>query len=78
MKRADSRKCKSTAKETFANPVGPWLAANAIEYGATVITNEKSAPISKKDIKLADVCEKFYVKYMNDINFLRAIKFKIA
>ena len=44
------------AKAKFATGADGWLVAYARVHGATVVTNEQSAPDSKREIKLPDVC----------------------
>ena len=47
------------AKAKFATGADGWLVACARVQGATVVTNEQSAPESRKEIKLPDVCDRF-------------------
>lgn len=61
------------AKAKFATGADGWLVAYALVHGSTVVTNEQSAPESKKDVKLPDVCEKFDVPLENSFNMLRAL-----
>ena len=51
-----------------------WLVAYARVHGATVVTNEQSAPESKREIKLPDVCDQFGVQHENTFAMLRALK----
>ena len=41
--------------DKFATGADGWLVAHARVHGATVVTNEQSAPDSKREIKLPDV-----------------------
>ena len=43
-----------------------------VEY--IVVTEETSAPFSKKNIKLPDVCNSFGIKCINFISMLRELK----
>ena len=61
------------AKAKFATGADGWLVAYALVHGATVVTNEQSAPESKKDVKLPDVCDKYEVHRENTFNLLRAL-----
>lgn len=61
------------AKAKFATGADGWLVAYAKVHGAIVVTNEQSAPESKKEIKLPDVCEKFGVKPESTFSMLRAL-----
>lgn len=49
------------AKRRFAEGADGWLIACAIVVDYTVVTNERSAPRSKRSIKIPDVCNKFEV-----------------
>jgi len=49
------------AKAKFATGADGWLAAYARVHSATVVTNEKPAPDSKREMKLPDVCDHFKV-----------------
>ncbi len=49
------------AKAKFATGADGWLVAYAKVHDATVVTNEKPAPDSKKEVKLPDVCNQFNV-----------------
>ena len=61
------------AKAKFATGADGWLVAYAQVHGSTVITNEQSAPESRKEIKLPDVCDQFQVRHDNIFAMLRAL-----
>ncbi len=61
------------AKAKFATGADGWLVAYAQVHGATVVTNEQSAPESRKEIKLPDVCDQFGVRRDNTFAMLRAL-----
>ena len=61
------------AKAKFATGADGWLVAYARVHGATVVTNEQSAPESKREIKLPDVCDQFKVQHENTFAMLRAL-----
>ena len=61
------------AMEKFAKGADGWLVACAKVRGATVVTNEKPAPQSKKHVKLPDVCDEFSVPQKNTFGMLRAL-----
>ena len=61
------------AKAKFATGADGWLVAYAQVHGATVVTNEQSAPESRKEIKLPDVCDQFGVRRDNTFVMLRAL-----
>ena len=61
------------AKAKFATGADGWLVAYAQVHGATVVTNERSAPESKREIKLPDVCYRFKVQPLDTFAMLRAL-----
>ena len=62
------------AKAKFATGADGWLVACAQVHGAIVVTNEQPAPLSRKDVKLPDVCDEFRVPRDNTFDMLRALK----
>lgn len=62
------------AKEEFMRVADPWLIAKAKSSGTTIVTQEKSAPHSKKKIYVPDVCNHFNVPYINTIELIRELK----
>ena len=61
------------AKANFATGADGWLVAYGRAHGATVVTNERSAPESRRQIKLPDVCDQFGVQRYNTFEMLRAL-----
>ena len=61
------------AKAKFAAGADGWLVAYARVHGAIVVTNEQSAPQSRKEVKLPDVCDQFGVRPSNTFTMLRAL-----
>ncbi len=61
------------AKAKFATGADGWLVAYALVHGATVVTNEQSAPDSRREVKLPDVCDQFTVPRDNTFAMLRAL-----
>lgn len=61
------------AKAKFATGADGWLVAYARVHGAVVVTNEQSAPESRKDVKLPDLCAQFGVRRENTFAMLRAL-----
>ena len=49
----------SAALNKFASGADGWLVAYALVHNATVITNEVSAPESKNNVKIPDICHQF-------------------
>ena len=64
------------AKAKFAAGADGWLVAYAIERNATVVTNERLAPKSRRDIKLPNVSNAFEVQYTNIFHMLRRLSVK--
>lgn len=66
------------AKNEFAQSADGWLVAHAVTRGATVVTNEVSAPESERDIKLPDVCRQFDVLCVDTFSMLRGLKIRFS
>ncbi len=64
----------ASAKEEFALGADGWLVACGRFLGATVVTNERSAPESRRKVKLPDVCDRFEVPCLDAFNWLRRLK----
>ncbi len=62
------------AKAKFATGADGWLVACARVVGATVVTNEQSAPESRREIKLPDVCDQFDVRRDTTFAMLRDLR----
>lgn len=54
------------------------LIAHALVAGATVVTRERSAPDSKKDIKIPDVCAAFGVACVDPFTAYRAMGLRLV
>ncbi len=61
------------AKAKFATGADGWLVACARVHDAIVVTNEQSAPESRREIKLPDVCDQFGVRRDGTFAMLRAL-----
>ena len=61
------------AKAKFAKGADGWLVAYARIHDTTIVTNEQSAPKSKREIKLPDVCDQFGVRRDNTFAMLRSL-----
>lgn len=61
------------AKAKFATGADGWLVAYARAHDAIVVTNEQSAPESRREVKLPDVCSQFGVKHENTFAMLRTL-----
>ena len=61
------------AKAKFATGADGWLVAYARVHGVVVVTNEQSAPESRREVKLPDVCDQFSVRRMGLFSVLRSL-----
>ena len=61
------------AKDEFAQAADPWLVAYAGAYGMTLVTQETSAPLSRNNVKIPDVCRKFGVPWQNTFEMLKGL-----
>ena len=66
------------AKAKFATGADGWLVAFGAIHRSIVVTNEGSAPNSKNEIKLPDVCQKFGVEYRDTFQMLRELSVRFA
>lgn len=55
----------------YATEADGWLVAYAMNHGGTVVTHEESAPDSKREIKLPDVCRQFGVSWTDPFLMLK-------
>jgi len=53
----------NAAKSEFLRGADPWLIAKAISTGYKIVTQERSAPNSRRKIKIPDACIAFNVRY---------------
>ncbi|NLJ70232.1 MAG: DUF4411 family protein [Clostridiaceae bacterium] len=65
------------AKDVFAKVADPWLCAYGMTFDYCIVTYEIYEPRSKKKIQIPNICKEFNIKYLDMIDFLREIKFKI-
>ena len=75
--RKDQYRPEALAVFLDAERADAWLVAYASENSMIVVTQEVSAPDSKKNIKLPDACIDQIVPYNNTIEMLRALKIRI-
>lgn len=68
---------KSSAVDAFLNVADSWIVASAHRHRATIVTNEKPAPESKRKIKIPDVAAQFNVPCINTLDFLRVLNVRI-
>jgi hypothetical protein len=72
------RDYKDFAKAAFAQKADAWVIAYAKAAGHTVVTLEKSAPDSRKSVKIPDVCSAFGVKSVGTFEMLRTLKIRLG
>lgn len=70
-------KYHEAAVTEFLDEADSWLVASAYRYGATIVTNEASAPNSLKKIKIPDVAVQFKVPCISALEFLQRLNIKI-
>ena len=63
----NSKKFKPTALQTFADVADAYIVATASAKGMTLVTYEKSNPMSTKRVMIPDVCQALNVQYC-DLN----------
>ena len=61
------------AKASYSTSADGWLVAYSKVHATTVVTNERSEPNSRKNVKLPDVCQKFRVDCKNTFDMLREL-----
>lgn len=59
-----------------ADLADPWLVAYAMKEDLVIVTYEKSAPDSKKRVKIPEVCNHFKVRFIDTIDMMRELKSK--
>lgn len=64
-------KFKQKAVDDFLNAADSWLVACAMAHGATIVSDERSAPQSTSKVKLPDAAAHFDVAYLDFLGFLR-------
>lgn len=65
------------AKADFADfdNADPFAVATALEKSVIVVSQEISAPLSRKNIKLPDVCSQFGIHHLDTFTLLRTFGF---
>lgn len=64
---------RETAKSEFASIADSWLCAYAMAYGDIIVSNEKLEPNSKKKVKIPNICQKFDIKYIGLLQFMKEL-----
>jgi len=49
------------------------LVAFALAYGDTIVTQETSAPQSKRVVKIPDVCQHFNIRWVDTFTMMREL-----
>lgn len=68
---------RTAAANKFLTVADSWLVASAYRHDATIVTNEKSAPLSVKNVKIPDVANQFGVSCIDTLGFLRALRISV-
>ena len=68
---AQAQNYTPSAISEFQSVADSWIVAHALANGWVVVTHEKSAPRSKKRIKIPDVCAALGVECLNPFTMLR-------
>ena len=58
------------AKAEFMKAADPWLVADAGAHGMMLVTQETLEPMSRKKVKIPDVCRQFGVTWANTFEML--------
>ena len=73
----DNKQYKETAKIEFASIADSWLCAYGQAYNYTIVTNERYSPHSQRQIFIPNVCAEFDIKYIDLLQFMREVKFRL-
>ena len=69
---------EASAVSEFQRVADSWIVAHALANGWVVVTHEKSAPRSKKRIKIPDVCAALGVECLNPFTMLRSESMRLV
>ena len=69
---------EAPAVSDFQRVADSWIVAHALANGWVVVTHEKSAPRSKKRIKIPDACAALGVECLNPFMMLRDMGMSLA
>lgn len=69
---------RQEAVAEFASVADGWIVAYAKEHGLTVVTQEVSAPESKKEVKIPDACAALDVANIDTFELLEALNAKFT
>lgn len=73
----DNDQYKEAAKQEFATVADSWLCAYGYAYNYTLVTNEKYSSNVKKRILIPNICKEFNIKYIDLLEFMREIGFRL-
>lgn len=73
----ENQQYKESAKQEFASIADSWLCAYGLTYNDTIVTFEKYSPHSKKRILIPNVCYDFDIDYIDLLQFMREIGFRL-
>ena len=68
---------KQSAKYEFASIADSWLCAYGLAYDYTIVTLEKYQEGAKKRILIPNICKEFDINYIDLLQFMRQLSFKL-
>ncbi len=74
----ESKQYLQSAKDEFASIADSWLCAYGLAYDCTIVTLEKLQIDTKKRILIPNICTDFEIKYIDLLQFMRAIGIKLT
>lgn len=79
MQWSEGTEYKTTAKQEFAqySNADAWVISCALEFDLQIVSQEVSAPESKRRIKIPDVCTEFSINHLDTFSFLKEIGFRM-
>lgn len=73
----ENQQYNPSAKHEFASVADSWLCAYGLAYDYTIVTLEKYQEGSKKRILIPNVCKDFNISYIDLLQFMREIGFRL-
>lgn len=68
---------RQSAKDEFASIADSWLCAYGLAYDYVIVTLEKPQENAKSRILIPNICKDFDIKYIDLLQFMREIGFKL-
>lgn len=73
----ETERYTQSAKDEFASIADSWLCAYALGYGSTIVTFETYQAGVKNRVKIPNVCKEFDIRYIDLLQFMREIGFRL-